>query len=228
MKAARALLLQQSVKRYLTFLPLFALAGAAHAQVGAIATVDMKFTGLKLGGTGKVTVDGKEMNVNVGKLGFNLTEKGKTTSVMTVCASLTSILDNGMHEYKIYMTPNDNSGASRAGKIVSTFFDAANTKEKAMGLQLAVWEALTDNGATFSNGGRFKASSSFGSVTQTGSAMYWADQFYSAKSGTAAWLKTPDNCGGQSQMTPVPEPASLAALAVGGAALLRRRRRNRR
>lgn len=213
------------MKRVLPLLTLLAVAGISSAQVGAISSVDAKFTGLKLGGTGKVTIDGNEMNVGVGKLGFDFTQNGKTTSILTVCASLTSILNNDSHNYSMNLTPADFSPTGRAGKIVGTYFAQADTAVKAQGLQLAVWEALTDNGSTFSNSGRFSANSSFGSTTQQGTALYWASQFYSANSGQAVWAKTSAS-GGQSQMTPVPEPASLAALAVGGAALIRRRRRN--
>lgn len=214
------------MKRSLLLIAPLALVSAAHAQVGQIASVDAKFTGLKLGGAGKVTIDGKEMNLAVGKLGFDVNYGGKTTSVLTVCASLTSMLDSGSHGYGLNLTPSDFSAEGRAGKIVGTYFAQADTAEKAQGLQLAVWEALSDNGSTFDNGGRFRAGTEFGAVSQQGSALYWANQYYAANSGQAAWLKT-SAAGGQSQMTAVPEPASLCALAIGGAALLRRRRARR-
>ncbi len=215
------------MKRVLALLPLLAAGAVASAQVGAIVSVDAKFTGLKLGGSGKVTIDGKEMNLGVGKLGFDVTHDGKTSSITTICASLTSVLDDKSHVYNADLTPDDFSPNGRAGKIVSSYFATANTKEKAIGLQLAVWEALSDNGSSYSNSGRFGASSTFGSVGEQGSALYWADQFYGANTGRSAWMKT-SAAGGQSQMTPVPEPTSLAIIAVGGAALLRRRRRNSR
>ena len=79
------------------------------------------------------------------------------------------------------------------------------------------------NPPTFDNGGKFHAGTEFGAVGQQGTALFWANQYYTATSGQAAWLKT-SATGGQSQMTAVPEPASLCALAIGGAALLRRRR----
>ena len=214
------------MKRILTLVAPLALVAAAQAQVGAIASVDAKFTGLKVGGAGKVTINNSEMNLGVGKLAFDVTAKGKTSSILTVCASLTSILNQDSHSYSLDLTPDDFTPEGRAGKIVATYFGQADSAAKAQGLQLAVWEALADNGATFKNDGKFKVDLGFGSAGEQGSALYYANQYYGATSGRAAWLKTSAH-GGQSQMTPVPEPASLCALAIGGAALLRRRRAKR-
>lgn len=206
----------------LSLLAVAALSGSARAQVNG--TLDATYKRFELGGSGKVTLDGKELNIGVGKLGFDVANGGKFTSV---CGDLLSTLDGNSHSYALSLTPDDFSPLGRAGKIVGSYFTAATTNEQAQGLQLAVWKALYDNGASFSTGSRFTASADFGSVGTAGSALNFAKTYYDgAQSGRAVFAATGAG-GGQSQLTPVPEPASLCALAIGGAALLRRRKAKR-
>ncbi len=208
------------MKRFLLTLTLAALAVASQAQING--SLDATYKRFELGGNGRVTIDGAEKNIGVGKLGFDLANGGQRTSV---CADIFSTLDGGSHTYDLSLTPNDFSPLGRAGKIVASYFNIATTAAQAQGLQLAVWESLYDNGSTFGSGaGRFQLSGDFGDVAQAGSAANFAKTYYEgAKSGQAVFTRT-GAAGGQSQLAPVPEPASLCALAIGGAALLRRRR----
>lgn len=217
----------------LALLSIAALAVAANAQLNIGSSVNAQFTGLSLGQTGTVLFNGVTVNVGVGKLSFDVTapNSSEKTKVYSVCGDFSSVLDSGYHSYALTTTKNDGTGLGKAGALVNTFFDAANTKEKAAGLQLAVWKAIYDNSYTFSNTtGKIKASTAdFGDVNKSGTALYYAAQYYNASSsGIAIFAKTSAN-GGQSQLTtaPVPEPASLAALGVGAAALIRRRRKSK-
>lgn len=197
-------------------LPVLGAAIVAHA--------DLKFDSIYAGtGSAHVKLNGATENVGVGILKF----LNGSSTLYTVCGDLSSPLDNSAHSYSLAVTPNDNSGIGKAGHIVSTYFkDALTSNDKATGLQLAVWEAIYDDGATFNaSAGKFELPSNSG---VSAAALSYASLYYGATSGVANRYSS-SACGSQAQFSPVPEPASMAAIGLGAIGVFRRRllRRNR-
>lgn len=197
----------------------FVAAALGAVAISSATPYDVKFKGTDLGKSVSITFFGSTKNVFAGKLRFQAMPAG--AQFLTVCADLAHSIYGG----QIYKVENKFSAASplgvqKAGNIVADKFAGANTADKAAALQVAVWEALYDGGSAPSfTSGNFclnGASSSFKSL---------AASYYSAisKSGNALYLKTTTNTG-QSQLTVVPEPAALAALAIGAGLLIRRKK----
>lgn len=168
------------------------------------------------GSSGSVKFFGNDKNVGQGILHFNVAPSG---SLSSVCAELGSTLDGNFHQYTISMAGAGNTNVDKAARIVARHFSSVVDNTTAAALQLAVWEALYDGGATF--GG---ASGNFQIVGPT-AALADAQNFYSAidTPGVARWYVSTEG-GSQDQFAPVPEPASMAALGLGVLAAIKRRK----
>lgn len=193
------------------------LVSAFSAAVAAPYTV--KFKSTSVGQSAGITFFGNNKNVFAGKLKFQNVASG--SQFFTVCADIANQITAGM----VYRVENQLASASplgiaKAGRIVAKHFTSANTNEKAAALQLAVWEAIYDTGSSPSfSSGNFKANVSTSVKNQ-------AYSYYSAIStpGEALYMKAvPADCG-QSQLTVVPEPTALGALALGAALIIRRKK----
>jgi hypothetical protein len=204
----------------------------ACTALSAFASADdLTFLGLDYSGTlsGNVTFFNAAKNadqtedVYIGKLLF----QDGSNKIATVCADLGSILDGNSHAYSVSNTdPTLNTNLSLAGDIVAADFNKATDAQSGAALQLAVWSALYNGGATFNaNGPDFKVTGISNSVL-TQAAVYYADFDVH---GAAQYFNTPSGFGGQSQLTisPAPEPASMAALGIGIIGLIARRRKAR-
>ena len=186
----------------------------------------LQFMGMQLGNpnTGIVSLDGNSENVYMGALTFS----NGTDSIVTYCADLSSPLNNNSNPYSVDLVDQSNgTGLALAAKILATNYTTATNADQQQGLQLAIWEALYDNNATFDySSGRLQVVSGVGAP-----ALGFAASSYTAGIGntptTAVELFSANSPGGQSQIHVVPEPASLAALGLGAFGLVVRRRKNR-
>lgn len=206
---------------------LFLVAALAVVAAGANAQ-SLKFVGTQLPNPETVTAligGGTERTVQA--VGLKFTDG--TNSYETYCADIMSSLDSGFHNYSHQLIDmNQNNGLSLAAKILAENVGRADTTQKQAGLQMAIWEALFDGGASFNeNAGDLRFS-----VQTKNSLLEYAGEYYA--NGVVSTLKPvayhaySQGHGSQSQiyLASVPEPATMAAIGAGVAFLARRRKKN--
>lgn len=145
---------------------------------------------------------------------------------ITLCGDLTTQM-TGSGPWTVTKVQTSTQGAKfeKAGRLVTSFFaDALSDNTKAAALQLAIWEVLHETSGTFdlaSGAVQLDSSTSNYATLLTKANAYDA----TIASTGDAWRYVSNSGGFQGQLSPVPEPASLAILGVGAMALLRRRRK---
>ena len=199
---------------------------AIAMSIGAVATIanaqSLQFTGMQLGNpnSGVVSLNGNNENVYMGALTFT----DGVDSIVTYCADLSSPLNGNYNSYSVGLVDQgDGSGLARAARILAASFLDATDPDKQQGLQLAIWEALYDNGSSFDyTSGHLQITSGVGVNALADAALYYAAPLPNTPSSDVL-LYHALGAGGQSQIQPVPEPASVLVLSLGLIAFARRR-----
>jgi hypothetical protein len=148
---------------------------------------------------------------------------GLGTNFNTICVDLDHDIGGGATWPATGLNSNTlGGGLQTAGNIIAAYYSTITTNAQASGLQLAAWEAVYDNGPTadFTSG-------NFIVTNASTDALNWATIYYNTAAslpGNCLYIKPADGSGGQGQMAPVPEPATLAVLGVGLFAVRRRRK----
>ncbi len=179
------------------------------------------------------SVSGKHQSVNINFMGNGHTYNAGAMDASldggahfeAYCVDLFHSVGNG-DTYAVNIKPMSMQGpnGTRAAWLFNTYAASVNTNQLGAALQLAIWDVISDNGDGF-DVGDFKSS-------EGGSLRTLADSYLSASAGmtgNAYWLEAQshgerDNRN-QNLMTAVPEPSSIAAIAVGALTLLRRRKK---
>ena len=192
------------------------VASVANAQ-------SLKFLGTQLNpvDNGTIMVNGTTTTVPMGAFVFS-TGSGNIT---TYCADALAALNSNSNPYTVgAVNMSNGTGLALAAKILNSGFGSATTADQQAGLQLAIWDALYDNGSSFNaSAGNMKVVSGVNAASLGfASSYYTAGVNSSATSGVELFKAT--SPGGQDQLHVVPEPATLAILGMGALGLIRRRK----
>ncbi len=194
-------------------------------MVGACAAshaITMQYIGTNKGQAVKLSGSVMPGNWFAGSLKFKI----DGVDTFTLCGDLTTqMTGSGPWTVTKVLTSTQGVKFEKAGRMVTSFYgDAISNNTKAAALQLALWEVLHETSGTFdltAGDVKLDASTSNYAALISQAASY---ETMPASTGDA-WRYVSTEGGFQGQMTPVPEPASLAILGVGLTTFLRRRRR---
>ncbi|HWD37642.1 MAG TPA: hypothetical protein VG944_02255 [Fimbriimonas sp.] len=157
-------------------------AAVALYQTPPAQPVLVQFAKSMVGRNVTVCIDGNFVeNTFAGKLGF----REATRSWVSICANVRAPIVSGQF-YTVHPkhTSKLKGRMKLAGNIVAKYFRLAQTPDQCAGLQIAVWEAIEDGGATpdFSTG-RFR-------VRANQEALQYAAMYYAAvqQEGDAVFL----------------------------------------
>ncbi|MBX3110388.1 MAG: PEP-CTERM sorting domain-containing protein [Fimbriimonadaceae bacterium] len=197
------------------------LATLAACSSLSFASINLHVNGLEGGlhSTVHVNYNGNNKDFSAGPQTGHL---GAGPDFRMFCVDLDHTVSPGS-DYQVNPTlipTMGNAGMTLAAKLYNSFAGGVTTADEGAGLQMAIWEAVVDNGAVDFSSGNFKDNG-------TAAGIMTKANFYLANIGSndAAYFLDAVHIQdkNQSMIGPVPEPASMSVLALGAAGLLRRR-----
>ncbi|MFZ4508631.1 MAG: PEP-CTERM sorting domain-containing protein [Fimbriimonas sp.] len=209
------------MKNILAISTLFATATLASA-------VPLNVQSLKSGkfSTARVNANGRSLYVYAGAFDATLGSQG----LEVYCIDLAhEVSPPSSYDVNVVSTTTLASNYKLAAKLFNQFASTIDSNEKGAGLQVAIWDAITDGGDGV-NSGNFYDEGTDSAILGYASSFLSYD-LSSTSDEAYAYLAT-SHPGNRNQnmigtlpdpTAPVPEPASLTALALGVGAILRRR-----
>lgn len=218
----------------------FMATGVLGAVFAVSAFADtMKFIETGYGRSAKISINGGDSYRNVFGGVLNMKYTGSTGSIIldAFCADPTVSMADG--HFGVTRTDSSFRGTKglHAGYLVNKYAPGIFTgggsganRDQAFALQVALWEVLTESTGSYNvASGSFRVKNSDGTALTSSQKELINTYINDFGQQAATYYKAAVNNIGkpcsQSVITPVPEPASMTALALGFGAILRRRRK---
>lgn len=211
------------------------LGALALFVVGSASADTMKYLGSKAGRSVKISLNnGSSYNSVFGGV-MNMKYTGSTGSVVLdgFCADPTVAMASGSFDVTKTTSAIKGEKGLHAGYLVNNYAQAifdggtsSQNRDKALALQVALWEILTETTGTYNiTTGKFRAKGADGDFTANQLSLINSYLGTYGQSAAEYYKAAVDSHGkpcSQSIIT-VPEPGTIAALALGIGAILRRR-----
>jgi hypothetical protein len=220
----------EAILRKIWFVALAITAALLPVRADA-SELQLQFTGM---GLSEVVTIGGSSGVSVsffaGEINWLANVDGVETSLYTYCVDILNDVASPQtvrvsDTADALMTTRADNGAAKAAWLLNTYAEtihAAGSGLEAAALQVAIWEALSDNDRNLADG--------YFTLLTGGDLAVKANDYLDALfsvngdiNSVATWLDAVGPNGGQDQIA-TPEPSSLVLLGVAGM-LVRRRRR---